>query len=275
MRLQSIYHPTDLTEGGQVAFAHALRLALDARGSLRMVHIEPPGEATPWSAFPGVRQFLTRWGLLRPGASKSDVTALGLRPHKWRLPANSPVKALLHDIKTAEPDLIVLAAHARHGLERLLKNSVAQPVARETPQPDLLIPDGARGFVEVETGRVTLGKVLFPVVTHPSPLPGVTCLERIATTLGVQDLEVCLLHLGKGGLPLVTLPDSFKRTQVEREEDVVSGILSQAELFEADLIVMVTQGHDSLQDRILGSTVERVLNDSARPLLNVSSIAPG
>jgi hypothetical protein len=38
-----IVHPTDLTTAGEAAFAHALRLALAAKGHLRIVHVEKPG----------------------------------------------------------------------------------------------------------------------------------------------------------------------------------------------------------------------------------------
>src|SRR5688500_10807099 len=71
--LYRIFHPTDLSTASEVAFVHALQLALAARGELRIMHVDPDIPQTDWSGFPQVRDTLERWGLLPPGSSKSDV----------------------------------------------------------------------------------------------------------------------------------------------------------------------------------------------------------
>jgi nucleotide-binding universal stress UspA family protein len=67
VKLESIFHPSDFSEASEVAFVHALKIALVAGAKLTMLHVEAsPG--AEWQDFPGVRDTLERWaarGLLR------------------------------------------------------------------------------------------------------------------------------------------------------------------------------------------------------------------
>src|SRR5689334_5381907 len=80
--LYRIFHPTDLSPASEVAFAHALKLALVARGELRIMHVDPDVPQTDWSGLPRVRDTLARWGVLPPGSSQADVVRLGLHIEK-------------------------------------------------------------------------------------------------------------------------------------------------------------------------------------------------
>src|SRR5687768_9185212 len=80
--LYKIFHPTDLSTASEVAFVHALKLALATRGELRIMHVDPDIPQTDWSGLPRVRDTLAQWGLLPPGSSKSDVARLGLHIEK-------------------------------------------------------------------------------------------------------------------------------------------------------------------------------------------------
>jgi nucleotide-binding universal stress UspA family protein len=40
VKLESIFHPSDFSEGSEVAFAHALKIALMAGAKLTMLHVE-------------------------------------------------------------------------------------------------------------------------------------------------------------------------------------------------------------------------------------------
>ena len=54
VRVRSIFHPSDFSEASEVAFAHALKIALVARADLTVLHVAAsPG--TEWQDFPGVR----------------------------------------------------------------------------------------------------------------------------------------------------------------------------------------------------------------------------
>ena len=72
-----ILHPTDFTTESDVALAHALKLALTNHAEIHLLHI---GKDTreEWHEFPSIREYLRRWGVIGEGASRSDVTDLGI-----------------------------------------------------------------------------------------------------------------------------------------------------------------------------------------------------
>jgi hypothetical protein len=67
--LDHILLPTDFSVEGQVAFHHALKLALLAKTQLTLLHITPERELD-WDEFPSVREPLEHWGLIAPGSPK-------------------------------------------------------------------------------------------------------------------------------------------------------------------------------------------------------------
>ena len=51
VRVESIFHPSDFSEASEVAFVHALKIALVAGATFTMLHVEAsPG--TEWQDFP-------------------------------------------------------------------------------------------------------------------------------------------------------------------------------------------------------------------------------
>ncbi len=77
VKLESIFHPSDFSEASEVAFVHALKIALVAGAKLTMLHVEASPSAE-WQDFPGVRDTLERWGLIPKGSPKSAVGQLGI-----------------------------------------------------------------------------------------------------------------------------------------------------------------------------------------------------
>jgi hypothetical protein len=76
VKLESIFHPSDFSGASEVAFVHALKIALVAGAKLTMLHVEAsPG--AEWQDFPGVRDTLERWGLIPKASRKSAVGQLG------------------------------------------------------------------------------------------------------------------------------------------------------------------------------------------------------
>ena len=69
-KVESIFHPSDFSEASEVAFAHALKIALVAKAELTVLHVEA-SPSTEWQDFPGVRDTLERWGLIPKGAPRA------------------------------------------------------------------------------------------------------------------------------------------------------------------------------------------------------------
>ncbi len=264
---KSIVHPTDLSFSSQEAFAHALRIAVATQGLLHLLHIENLEEEEPdgWDRFPHVRETLARWRMIEPSASREDVAdKLGLNFIKATVEAGEPAHGVAAYVTRHLCDLMVLMTHSRTGLESWLEESIAEEAVRETHIPALLLREDQTGFVDRETGKVSLNTVLMPVEPNVAPLDAFRHIADFAHAMNPA-ADVMAMHVGErlpifeGLLPHIEL----------RQGPVVETILSYAEEIGADLIAMPTQGRRGLIDALRGSTTERVLRESPCPVYAV------
>ncbi|HET7542136.1 MAG TPA: universal stress protein, partial [Polyangiaceae bacterium] len=127
-RIETIFHPSDFSAASEVAFAHALKLALATGAKLRMLHVG--SDHKQLDDFPGVRETLERWQLIPPGSPKSAVAALGIDVAKVVVRDDDPVSGCLRYLEETPADLIVLAVHQNEGKMRWLDKSIGKPMAR-------------------------------------------------------------------------------------------------------------------------------------------------
>ena len=69
--IESVVLATDLSEGAELAFAHALAVAVLRRARLTLLHVTSDDEVD--KSQPAVRATLARWHLLEPGGSQEAV----------------------------------------------------------------------------------------------------------------------------------------------------------------------------------------------------------
>lgn len=270
-----ILHATDFAGPSELAFDHALRLALASRGHLYLVHADRPDPSADadWSAFPGIRSTLARWDLLPADAPASDVAGkLGVRASKAEIGASDAAEGVVRFAAEHLCDLLVLATHAREGLARLLQGSVAETLARRAELPTLFLPLQARGFVDPATGRAGLRRILLPADRSALPGAAASLALRMADALGCTDAVLHALHVGPAdGAPILSVSPAHdaRVRKTSRQGPVVDAIVEEAAALDADLIVMPTAGHDGILDRLMGSKTEQVLRHAGRPLLAV------
>ncbi len=271
IKLESIFHPSDFSEASEVAFAHALKIALVAGARLTVLHVEASPSAE-WQDFPGVRDTLERWKLIPEGSPKRTVGQLGIEVDKVIASSKDPVKACLGFLEKHHRDLIVLAVRQHEGRMRWLEKSVGKPIARGAGQITLFIPQGVEGFVSPQDGSISLRNILIPVTSKPSPQPSVEAAARLIRNLHLSAGMVTLLHVGPSAeMPSVELPEdtdwSWKRvTKAGEPADV---ILQTATELRTDLIVMTTDGPDGFLDGLRGTTSARVLRKAHCPVANL------
>ena len=234
----SVFHPSDFSEASEIAFAHALKIALMSRATLHMLHVS--GESrVPWDDFPGVRDTLQRWGLIPADSPRSAVTGLGIEVCKVVRRSDDAVKASLSFLATHPADVIVLAVHQREGRARWFQKSVAEPIARGAGQITLFVPHGVQGFVSRATGAVSLRNILIPVTHKPSPQPAIDTAARFVRNLQLAAGTVTVLHVGDaGGAPPVQCPSvpGWTWNRMNTTGDPVDRILEVAAEINADLI---------------------------------------
>ena len=276
--LEAILHPSDLSLGTNAAFLHALRIALEAKGELTILHSQRRSVAdeAEWHSFPGVRATLSRWGLIADDAPESAVESqLGVLITKAELYDPSPVGSVVRWLEGHGCDLLVMATHSREGLERWLRGSVSVDLARQTPVPSLFLPISAPGFVNPDSGKAVIRNILIPVDRDPHPSAAVVLALELADLCGGRDAVVHLLHVGTTEeAPIVEIdPRTNRRLQRHtRSGPVIDAILAVAEELQPDFIAMSTRGRQGFLDAVRGSTTERVLREAKRPLLAVPAV---
>ena len=266
--VNSIFHPSDFSKASELAFAHALAIALIRKTELVILHAGR-GQLDDWAQFPPVRKTLERWQVLAPGSPRSAVyEKLAIRVTKVVRTRGNPVQASLEHIEKQKPDLVVLATRGRHGLPLWLKPSVAQAIAQRTNAMTLFVPSGCRGIVSLD-GTVQLRRILIPVDHEPNAQEAVIRAVRAAEAFGDDAVEILLLHVNNGSMPQLYRPESKSCVwkEVCREGDVVKTILDAVQ--GVDLIVMATEGRQGFVDAIRGSVTEQVVRGAPCPVLAV------
>jgi nucleotide-binding universal stress UspA family protein len=269
--IRSIFHPSDFSAASEVAFAHALKIALVTHGSLNILHVAEHGR-TEWTDFPGVRATLERWGLIPKGSGRGAVADLGITVRKVVESRSDPVEACLEYLERRPTDLIVLAVHQHDQRIRWLGKGVGGPIARGAGEMTLFIPHGMQGFVSRENGSVALTSILVPVAHEPRPQPAVEAAARLIRNLELPSGIVTLLHVGSAGdAPAVRVPEdtSWKWIRSSTAGDPVETILNTASDAAAGLIVMTTGGAHGFLDALRGSTTQQVLRKARCPVASL------
>ena len=181
----NIFHPSDFSAASNVAFVHALKLALDGKAMLQMMHVDKHGMAN-WDDFPSVRETLIRWKVLPEGSGREAVEKLGVSVNKLIASCSDPVKACIDYFEIHDVDLIVLSVHQRDGVMRWLEGVVGERISQGAKQNTLFIPVGQSGFVSQVDGSVTLDHILIPIVKKPRGEAAVRFVKDLIANLNLS-----------------------------------------------------------------------------------------
>lgn len=273
--VEFILHPTDLSAASERAFHHALAIALRLGSRFSLLHSarKPADEGD----LPGVRATLARW---KEAGHRTEL-APGRKPpriDKLMMPGKDPVAAVKGYVARHPVDMLVTATEGRTGLARILKPSTAQRMARETMLPTLFVPAEGRTFVDGDTGRVTLRRILLPIDPDTDPGPAMLRAVRSAALLEDPSLEITLLHITDGMEPRVVETPELPYCRwfaVERPGKVVDGILAAAEEFDSDAIYMATMWGERAFARGESDVTEQVVAEAPCPVMAVPAAGEG
>lgn len=264
--------PTDLHTAAETAMALALRLVVSGAGRLELLHVHNPGQTVDWMQLPSVRSLLVRWGRLTVDDGVGAYQRLGVEVVPRGLPSLDLVEPLLDALATSLPQLVVLPTEGRGGLARFAEASVAEAVARRLPVPALFVREGARCFVDPDSGTVSLRRVLIPVSSAASFHHALGAAMALVESYDAAPTEFVVVHVGeREAMPTLHLPDDPRwsfRVDV-RGGRLETELVSAASAHDVDLIAMSTRGHDELADELRGSHTEVVVRHAPVPVLAV------
>ena len=294
IELRKILVPTDFSECARVALAQALDLARQHGAEVHFLHVMMAYEEDPYSL---IYQVTDRHAILQQQQelcqrSMQDILEAentdGLEIVEHRLRAFSVAPKILECATEMEADLIVIGAHGRRGIRRLLLGSIAEEVVRTARCPVLTVREGAQDL------RMPPRKIVVPVDLSER---GRSALE-IARKLAATNTRIDLVHVVED--PIVPLAYQPAHEQAERygfpqiaprvEEAIAElaknsagpRVVSQIEVLEgrpaeaivdyaestgADLIVLTSHGFTGLDRLLLGSVCEEVVRLAGSPVL--------
>jgi nucleotide-binding universal stress UspA family protein len=273
----SVLNLTDISEASQIAFAHALRLAIDFGSEITLLHMGfKEGSTQERERFPRVRKTLEQWGYLKKGSSQESVfEQLGIAVKKADAHRMNTLAAIMYYLEDHLADFIVLAAKKKC-LPTSIDYRVSTQLIRYSQMDSLIIPEGSDGFVSLEDGTVSLRHILVPIDNNPEPETAINDAAALAHVMGNQLVDITLLHVSdRGKIPAVKLPQqmqcSFKK--VWRTGKIADEIIASANELEVDLIAMATHGGNGYRDISHKSVIEQVLQQAPCPVLaSVSSV---
>ncbi len=274
--IDQILLPTDFSPEGEVAFMHALKIALAAQTQLTLLHIVS-GHSANWDEFPSVREPLVRWGLIPPDAPRSAVVDLGIEVRKVVAESDNPVDGVLEYMESHPPDLVVLKTAVNQGKMQWFKHSEAKPLTLKSPQMTLIIPSGVEGFVSRDTGDIQLNNILIPVAENPDAISAVEGARRMVIRTGAPEGTIHLLHVGENQdlAPRLEIEDvpGWTWNRMMAQGPVVETIADVARDIQADAIIMSTNGRDGFLDALRGSHSERLLHHTPCPVIAIPESA--
>jgi len=272
--VRSVLHPTDFSDASNRAFAHALAISVLRQTKLTILHVgKGIGGEFDWDDFPQVRKTLERWNLLDPGSPQSAVfDELNVKVSKHAERSWNPIRATRKFLADDPHDLVVLATEGLEGGPDWLHRSDAEAIARGSGAMTLFVPSRAsRGIVSLEDGDLNLKNILVPIDGKISGVMALEFARRAAEIIGDGDVEITIFHIGEKMPPIPELPEGADwtwQTLLSHGEPAES-ILAAADKLDANLIVMTTNGRDTLDQALQGSTTERVLRKAHCPVLAV------
>lgn len=257
---QKILVAFDRTPVSLPAWSHAADLARRFGSTLEAVYVEPL--QTPGVGLYPVRA-LTPARARELRAAVQEAVGAAVKVH---VTEGDPALRIVGVARRTQAELIVMGTHGRSGAMRLLLGSVAEEVLRASPVPVLVVRGRPR----------PVRRVLAPVNFASYSRRGLDFAAQAAAALQAR---LTLLHVDgdpvwsgnpRRRLPALagSLPESLRRdTEVIADEDAARGIRRGAKGHE--LIVLVEHEKSLLRDLVLGTTAERVLRRSRKPLLAI------
>ena len=148
--IQTILHPTDLSETSKAAFQLACALARDYSAELLILHVYPP----PFNGADAVDRDRTD----DVETDLFDAIHNSMPPDPtismiYRIEEGSPTEVILDVAQRC--DLIVMGTHGRDGISRAIMGSIAEHVLREASCPVVTVRSSIHLPEEIPAGKAS------------------------------------------------------------------------------------------------------------------------
>ena len=265
----NIIHPIHEQSELLLPFIHALSLVYASKGELEVIDVRKKSQKHENVS---IRKALEQWGALPCGSKREDVGKLGIKIKKIIKEGGSK-KEIGKRLRRHFHDICVIGLKRQKSIGGLFGQDLAEYLVQYFRQTTLYIPSGVKPFVNENTGSISLKNVIMPVAEDPSPEPSFKILQRMLQIFPDQSPQVHGIHIGEI-FPYISAAslEGLSWKEVLMPEGIHQSIISVARQEDADLIIMSTNGRDTLSQKIVGSVTEQVLRDTPCPVLAVAVV---
>lgn len=275
---QRILVPTDLSDFAKAAVRWAAMLQKRFNSRVTLLYADEPyfpmdilmGSRGPTADAASYTQFIHR-----ELASLVSSHFPQDSPVETLVVEDEPVRAVVDSAAKLDADLVVMATHGRRGWRRALLGSVTESVVHRTRCAVMSIPPEDVGHGEPEIRRI-----LCPVNFLPIGREALEVAVDLAVAFGA---DLTVLHVADAiDEPFLSdversfaawiepaLRHRCRYIQVVERGDAPRGVLEIAESERADLIVLGAQHRRFSDSTVVGTTTERVIRFSKRPVMTV------
>lgn len=286
---KTILFPTDLSDASRDALEWAAQFAVAMGATLHVLSVEElhdleQADAQPYdtaayrdSLFENLSSFTE--ALLARRSLQLEIVTKVLR-------GVAAAPTILEYADEIDADLIVMATHGRRGIRRLLIGSTVEEVMRSAQRPVLTVRP------PLAEDDPSVSRILVPLDLSE---PSTRALHLAANLIRTIDADIELLHVVY--LPVPVMYPSYAITAVKEIQEkaeaaleaaaeaagldtdrvvvtVIEGrtsevILEHVEKTRPDLVVMGSHSTGAVEHFLVGSTTERVVRLSTRPVLIV------
>jgi hypothetical protein len=165
--------------------------------------------------------------------------------------------------------LMVIGIIPQNPIAGLFGTALANYLGHQMRQTTLYIPLGSKPFIDAADGHVTLRNICLPVAHEPPADSSLRTLKQILSLFPDQSPHIHAIHSGSC-MPTVSdeLRSGLKWNDCCRHNaSPAKAIVEHACESNADLIIMSTNGRDTLSQKIMGSITEQVLRSAPCPVL--------
>jgi nucleotide-binding universal stress UspA family protein len=280
--LRTVLVPTDLLTDTDCALGHAKFLAERFGARITLYHAtEVPEHRFAHWAFSHNHEIWMQAEQDARLALERRKEALGPDTETVVERTGSAQRALIAYIRKTQPDLTVMATHARTGVPHLLLGSVTEKVVQHVYRPVLCVraTEHASSLpyrrILVPTDFSLASRLAFPLVAFLARafdaevlVAHVAAPVTLVTESGIPDERARIIPSEASVWKFVEQDFAGMGVTAQVHHGVVwDRLVHVARLEKADLIVMATRGHDSISDSILGSNTERVVRHAPCPVL--------
>jgi nucleotide-binding universal stress UspA family protein len=278
-----ILAPTDFSDAASLALQYANDIAAKFDAELLITYADPFNPPIDVTAIPAyvfdssidqrkkeVEKELNDYAKkVLPGRARFTTSVL----------VDTPIDAIVNEAKKLNVDWIVMGTHGRTGFRRLILGSVTEAVMHLADRPVLAVRPGEGQ----KKGSRVFRKVLCPVsytfecrqaIGHAAALAEAYLADLVLVYAAEADESLPpgeeLRRLHAWTPPEIKARCSFKELLLGKHP--ADQIIEFAKLIHADLIVSGSSHHRSAAQNLVGTTAEKVVQQSECPVLVVNDL---